>query len=357
MSIKLTKELIEAITQKISGYEIYGVNQNDCLSSKQLQSFIRWDTDDIFSNWDAAASVEYIHWEIKDFLRESYTEEDVAKFINSPDYEYVDDIVWDTCSNDPIPQLISNMNINLTYFLWDIYNVEENALLNEKYGIVDYEKMEEEYGTDFVEAIRLGILMWYSTNTLYHSYFSENEGEHELYRSLHQVTVNNFDTQESFVSIKIKWKDFLTFFNSIKNGDYIFFTGGHYWYIDTGMWTGYMEQNAWREELTIPGRIKFNRWQLFVDEETGTYPYFRDVVWRDPDWGEFYIVEKWAGEEDDVETALSIKAAEMAEWRKKYNQTWCGWFDCTNINFHETEYINHYPSGFKCRHCWRFFVD
>lgn len=100
----LNQELKEKIETHIKYKELYYVDYRDELSIENLQSIIKsgWIDFDAYINLDY--EYESIH-EIKKDIKKTF---DLSDEFMDENYEYITDIIYDKCSNDPIPDLIKN---------------------------------------------------------------------------------------------------------------------------------------------------------------------------------------------------------------------------------------------------------
>jgi len=100
----LTQELKEKIETHIKYKELYYVDYRDELSTENLQSIIKsgWIDFDVYINLDSGYGSDY---EIKKDIQNTFDLSD--EFMDEND-DTITDIIYEKCSNDPLPDLIEN---------------------------------------------------------------------------------------------------------------------------------------------------------------------------------------------------------------------------------------------------------
>jgi len=119
--------------------------------------------------------------------------------------------------------------------------------------------------------------------------------------------------------------------------------------VNTGNGSGW-----WKEGKNVDITLALDKGNIFI-EENDQYGFFKDVVGENTsDLGTVAFVK---GESKTVKSNRADSIAQEAEYRKVYAAGGCSFGDSDSTRHRNTEYINDFPCGTKCKDCGRFWID
>lgn len=331
----LTQEQKDLVINAIKHYEIYYVDYNDDLdhlsSDEWLQLIRDWYLErDVTENWDVDPS---------DIVNE-------GKKILGLSLEYDDthdddilDLVYEHCSNDPMPQLLRNTrDQNIVHVIWDLDDVELPPEVEDS----------ELYGEYDLYTFRVGILLGRTLEDMLAMFVSEDDKEWRKYYSIYNEA---FGYTKLCVAYSISADDISELHTKFTNGDKVMLKWGDVGIINNSEWSGWMQSNNFAVDPTFIFDIN----QCYHDKSMGRYAYYDDVCWGKANNWYLVIVEK-AIVPLITEDPLAATRALEAQYEATYKNWGCTFGDTKYSRHRNTKYINEYPCGTHCK-CWQFWID
>lgn len=339
---------------------------DDCLtesSSEVIQSFLQDPNSDsvldFWMDWDNSYDFSYVESALKEELsRKGYSDEEIEDFFDKED-DNIRDYIYEYCDQSWLDLFKKyferSRDFTYTYYIGDMEaDTSIEDLICPAYNIHSVENIEEQIDYYHQRALRYGILLGYTIEELYKSYFSEDSKEQSTYKDLETIALNDLDYATTYFAFRMSSKEILNLRNVIENWDVVRFTKWEWWTIDTGVGSGWM----WSGLDFSDREFVFNWWRLTIDEETWAYPYYDKVVGTSAEYWDVELIEKHNWEEIPNEiNNLVLEATRYRAQKEQYRKTWCGWISCNIFTLHKTSYNNDYPAGWTCSICGKFFID
>ena len=201
----LTQEQKDKVINAIKHSEIYYVDYRDTLdhlSSDQWLELIRdgYLSNDVTENWEV--DVTYI-------MEEAYK---ILGIEDIDDYEddlrdEIQDLVYEHCSNDPMPQLLRNTrDQDIIHVIGDLDDVELPTEVEDS----------EDYGEYDLYTFRAGILLGRTLEDMLAMFVSEDDKEWHKYYSIYNEA---FGYTKLCVAYRISANDIPTLHTKFTNGD------------------------------------------------------------------------------------------------------------------------------------------
>ena len=362
-----TQKMLELIEAELKGmnYKFFQpTSYNDCLTSDNsllIQDYLQDpnSAEDFCWDWDTTYDEKYVEERLKESLSEKgYSEEQIEEFFEEEE-DNIKDYIFSYCSQ-PWKEVFAeyfsrSKDFSYTYYIGDM---EEETSLEDlicpKYNINSLDDIEEKIFEQDTRALRYGLLLGYSIEELYKSYFSEDWSKNDIYPKLATIAVNDFRFTTLYFAFRMSSKDIINLRRTLKNWDVVSFNKWEWWIINTSEGGGWMHEDLDFSEL----KFVFNWGKVTIDEETWVYPYYAEVKGCPAEYWSISIVEKSKWEEaPNTVNNLLLETAKYRQQKEQYRQTGCGGADCSVFSLHQTTYRNDYPAWWTCKICGRFFID
>lgn len=332
----LTQEQKDKVINAIKYCDMYYVDQWDSLdhlSADQWLELIRdgYLSEDITMNWDTD-----ITW-IMDYAYEAL---DIEDRDNDELREEIQDLIYEHCSNDPMPQLLRNTrDQNIVHVIGDLNDIE---LPND----VEYS---EEFGEWDLYAFRTGILLWRTLEEMIEMFRSEDNKNWWKYFSVYN---EGFGYTKLCVAYRMCADDIPKIHKCFQNGDKVKLRNWDVGVINNSEWSGWMDTN----NFEIDPVFIFDINRCYHDKSMGRYGYYDEVCGDDADHGYIIVTEK-AEVPLVTEDPLASTRAIEAQYEATYRAGWCTFGDTKYDRHRNKKYINEYPCGTHCLDCWQFWID
>lgn len=331
----LTQEQKDKVIEAIKHSEIYYVDRNDDMSHLSWDEWLElirngyldWD---ITENWDA--NITYIVDEAYEALGLEDRDDEI--------HDYIIDLIYEHCSNDPMPQLLRNTrDQDIIHVLWDLTDVElppevEDAVMYGEYDLYTF---------------RAGILLGRTLEDMLAMFVSEDDKEWRKYYSIYNEA---FGYTKLCVAYRISADDIPTLHTKFTNGDKVLLKWGDVGIINNSEWSGWMDTN----KFAIDPVFTFDINQCYHDKSMWRYWYYDEVCWGEANDWHLILVEK-----TEVPLVTEDPLAAMRIIEAEYEATYRAWgctFGDTKYDRHRnSKYINEYPCGTHCMDCWQFWID
>ncbi len=307
-------KLIQKLKDTNPYVDLYYVDYRDELTDPEhIHSYIKeWYIEWIEDLWDTSESVRYI-------LEEVYTEEEIHYIRTNDDVRFeIEDWIHSQDKSNPTETLAKQTK---TWFRYDL-DIE----------IPDMEYCSsKEYNSLIKKITNRFKKFWYKEN-----HIRNMIGNAPYWWQLYMLwywDLSDFKNNQNKKYATITWE--LICFNS-----------------DNWSW--------WWTEQHETIKVQWNPDNLILDDLDPGYWYATDLCWLCPsyyDWDISFTDEpKWHIRISQVSIAKE-KIEEQRKFDKIYREWWCSFEDSNMSRHRNVEYRNEYPCGWKCKDCWRFWID
>ena len=334
----LTQEQKDIVIKAIKFHEIYYVDYRDDMShlswDEWLELIREWYLErDVTENWET--DITYIVDEAYEALGLEDRDDEI--------HDYIIDLIYEHCSNDPMKQLLRNTRAqNIIHVLWDLTDVE---LPNE---VED----SEDYGEYDLYTFRVGILLGRTLEDMLAMFKSIEPADVKEFRKYYSIYNEAFGYTKLCVAYKMDADEIVNLNTQFTNGDKVLLKWGDVWIINNSEWSGWMDTNR----FSIDPVFTFDINQCYHDKSMGRYAYYNDVCWGEAEDWHLIVVEK-AEVPLVTEDPLAHTRALEAEYELAYKNWWCTFGDTKYNRHRNTKYINEYPCGTHCLDCSQFWID
>lgn len=358
------QELVAEIKEFIKYDELYYVDYRDSLDEhpEMLQDILRTghSDNDVYEWWDADTS--YIRDDIIKHFSERYSEEFFEE-----NFDTITDIIYDTCSNDPMPQLLKNTrDQNIVIYVGNVWDITIDPVFERKHELSEWDEA----------TIKVGMLLGKSEEFMQNLYLAEeyydtlelddfekfNEqvrkdimDNHKLWRKYYSIYNEWFWYSDVYVAFRLSASEIADFHECFKSGDKVHLRNGDVWVINNSEWSGWMDSNTFPYEHEPEFILDMNR--VYIDSTMKRYPYYAEVCGGEAtDWYLKVIESAEVAIETPQDPQQAITEQEAA-YDKAYKAWGCTFGDTKMSRHHKTTYINEFPCGTHCLSCGQFWID
>lgn len=336
----LTQEQKDKVINAIKHCELYYVDQWDDLSNLSsdwwLELIRDWYlSEDITMNWDCD-----ITW----IMDEAYKALDIEDR-DDDDLRYeIQDLIYEHCSNDPMPQLLRNTrHQNIVHVLGDIDDIELPTDVEDS----------EEFAEGDLQTFRTGILLGRTLDEMIEMFRKvEDNWKTSEYRKYYSIHNEGFGYTKLCVAYQMDADDIPKIHTSFTNGDKVKLRNWDVGVINNSEGSGWMDTNT----FLVDPVFTFDINQCYHDKAMGRYGYYDQVVGDDADHGQIIVVEK-ATVPLVTEDPLAAMRAVEAAYELAYKNWGCTFGDTKYDRHRNSKYINEYPCGTHCMDCSQFWID
>lgn len=334
----LTQEQKDIVIKAIKFHEIYYVDYRDNMShlswDEWLELIREWYLErDVTENWET--DITYIVDEAYEALGLEDRDDEI--------HDYIIDLIYEHCSNDPMDQLLRNTrHQNIVHVIGDVTDVELPSEVEDSEDYSEYDLL----------AIRAGILLGRTLEDMLALFISiEPEGTKEWWK-YYSICNEGFGYTKLCVAYQMDADDIPKIHTSFTNGDKVKLRNWDVGVINNSEGSGWMASN----KFVVDPVFTFDINQCYHDKAMGRYGYYDQVVGDDADHGQIIVVEK-ATVPLVTEDPLAAMRAVEAAYELAYKNWGCTLGDTKYDRHRNTKYINEYPCGTHCLQCWTFWID
>ena len=331
----LTQEQKDKVINAIKHCEIYYVDYRDNMShlswDEWLELIREWYLErDVAENWEI--DITFIVDEAYEALGLEDRDDEI--------HDYIIDLIYEHCSNDPMNQLLCNTrDQDIIHVIGDLDDVELPPEVEDS----------EDYGEYDLYTFRVGILLGRTLEDMLAMFVSEDDKEWRKYYSIYNEA---FGYTKLCVAYRISADDIPMLHTKFTNGDKVLLKWGDVGIINNSEWSGWMDSNT----FLVDPVFTFDINQCYHDKSMGRYWYYDEVCWGEANDWHLILVEKAT-----VPLVTEDPLAATRDIEKAYDLAYKNW-GCTrwdtDIRRHkDTQYINCYPCGTHCNKCWQFWID
>lgn len=309
------KTLLKKLEQEAGHVELYYTDYNDSLQDPEhiYQYISEWYVDWIFELRDTRETIDNI-------LSNIFDDKELEFIRNDEETkEAMEQYLYDNDKSDPLKDLTKNTNTRYRYDL-DI-EIPDLDYMNKS----EYNKLIKSLTNKFKR-------FWYKEKDIRNMIGNSSYGW-QLYMLWHW-NLNDFENNQNKKYIDI-------------TGELICFNSGN----GSGWWT--------EKQNTVT--VQRDPEHLILDDLGWGYWYATDLCGLCPSYyeGDIHF-------ENKVDTYIritkqksqaKIDEEKQNEYDKVYRAWWCSATDRNMSRHRNVEYRNHYPCGWKCKDCWRFWID
>lgn len=300
------------------GVELRYVDYRDCIeNADDMEELIKtWYIEDIDRYWE--------DWEYETILyciKEVFNDEEVEEIRNNDELESpIRDWFYDNDTSDVIKWLLRNTNKQLMFYdLW--LEVEEcdswEEIDNQVKEIMEHLHLWVEH-TEKIRGVVADAYYWWQLCVLFdwdlQDFYGEKTEKYFCFKNLTLWIIHRGNGSWNFEKTKI---DLCVPFDR-KN---FYIDKAHKYSVSEIFWINTVDDDTWYYSDVVPDKF------IFLDMPTSEWPTQLD---KDKEKEKFF---------DD-------------EYRK-----WICHYEDTKFSRHTTVYINDFPCWYKCKKCWRFFID
>mgnify|MGYP001642964821 CR=1 FL=1 len=339
-----------------SGYDDCLTSHNSSLIQDYLQDPNSDSVNEFWEDWDTSYDVEYVENELKKELsNKGYSDEEIEEFFEEEE-DTIRDYILEYCEQS-WPVLFKKYfeysgDFTYTYYIGDMEkDTSIEDLICPKYDINSLDDIKEKIYEQDARALRYGLLLGFSIEELYKSYFSEDAKEHSTYENLKTIAVNDLGCSSVYFAFSRPSYEMINLREMLENWGIVSFTGWEWWTIDTSVGSGRM--HSWLD--FSDHEFVFNWWNLSIDEETWAYPYYSRVTGTSAASWYIGLIESSNWEKiPNKKNNLIVETRIYREQQERYRQTGCGGSSCNYFFLHTTTYNNNL-AWYTCEKCGKFF--
>lgn len=335
----LTQEQQDIVIEAIKFHEIYYVDYRDDMShlswDEWLELIREWYLErDVTENWDS--DITYI-------VDEAYEALDIDDRDDDDLRDEIQDLIYEHCSNDPMPQLLRNTrDQNIVHVIGDIDDVELPS------EVLD----SDEFAEWDLQTFRTGILLGRTLEEMIALFRDEEPWATSEYRKYYSIHNEGFGYTKLCVAYKMDADDIPKIHTMYQNWDKVALRNWDVGVINNSEWSGWMDTN----KFAIDPVFTFDINQCYHDKSMWRYWYYDEVCWGEANDWHLILVEKTEVPLVTEDPLAAMRAVE-AEYEATYKNWGCTLGDTKYDRHRNTKYINEYPCGTHCMDCGHFWID